>query len=418
LQKSTGFVFKREDTKPHLQSLLRVILVAGLHEYKTMVSRDPFTASGLNTTFAWSTDLPFSEYVERTQQMIARARVDLTPETREKIIGANSPYQWPARSKNKPKKGILLVHGLYDSPFTLRDIGDHFAGQSPEEDVLVRSVLLPGHGTVPADLMDVAYTEWLKAVAYGVETLAQEVDQICIVGFSLGGLLALHTALSDRRITGLILIAPAFALQSQHLLYFYLRIEKWLHLIFPHPLWYKRRSFQRDYTKYESFAFNAGVQIYQLILHTRKLLQQHTLSIPFFIAMSAEDDVVRPSSVMDFFARFSHPESRLLWYARHPHLLQDKRIIVKSSQFPAQKICDFSHTCLPIAPENPHYGMQGDYQDFLAYPDNQSPLDRAIFLGSASKKNMRAHNAMQRVSYNPDFAEMVREMGAYLERVG
>lgn len=376
-----------------------------------MLPRDPFTASGLNTVFEGGVDLPFAEYVERTQQMIARARVDLRPETAEKIIRANSPYEWPIQSKRKPKKGLLLVHGLYDSPFTLRDIGDYFAAG---EDVLVRSVLLPGHGTVPADLMDVVYTDWLKAVAYGVETLAQEVDQICIIGFSLGGLLALYTALLDKRITGLILIAPALALQSQHLLDLYLRIEKWLHLVFPHPRWYKRRPFQRDYTKYESFAFNAGVQIYQLILHTQQLLQQHTLSIPFFIAMSAEDDVVRPSSVMHFFTAFSHPESRLLWYTGHPRALQDKRIIVTSSQFPAQKICDFSHTCLPTAPDNPHYGIQGDYQDFLAYPDNKSPLDRAIFLGSASKKNMRAYTAMQRVSYNPDFKEMVRQMGVYL----
>ncbi|MGI9500774.1 MAG: hypothetical protein ACR2P3_12090, partial [Geminicoccaceae bacterium] len=42
-------------------------------------------------------------------------------------------------------RGILLIHGLNDTPFSMWDLGSRFAKAC----YLVRGVLLPGHGTVP-----------------------------------------------------------------------------------------------------------------------------------------------------------------------------------------------------------------------------------------------------------------------------
>jgi len=366
-----------------------------------------FQASGLNNQFHGGEGLPFADYIEKTRQMIAQARVDLTPATAEKTLNANTPYEWP--SANPGKQGVLLVHGLYDSPFTLKDLGNHFSTQG----LLVRSVLLPGHGTIPGDLLNVHYSEWVKAVDYGVETLAQEVDQLFIVGFSLGGVLALHKALLDTRIKGILLISPALALQSQWWVGQLVRWHKWVAWALPEGEWYKKRDFQHDYTKYESFTCNAGVQIYQLVLKTGQLLRQSNLSIPVFLTISAEDEVVCPKACLAFFASNTHPSSRLLWYTREPQTFQDARIRVENSSLPAQKIIDFSHTCLPISPDNPHYGATGDYQDFLAYPGNKSPAQQEIFLGAVSKANLKKHT-IQRLSYNPDFKRMVEESMQFL----
>ena len=44
----------------------------------------------------------------------------------------------------------------------MRDVGQHYA----EQGYLVRCILLPGHGTIPADLLTTSPTEWLKATEF------------------------------------------------------------------------------------------------------------------------------------------------------------------------------------------------------------------------------------------------------------
>jgi esterase/lipase len=362
-----------------------------------------FQPSGLNEQFTIEKNLSFADYLAKTRDMIAEARLDLTPATASKIIAANAPYEY--RPLSPARKGILLVHGLYDCPFLLQDLGKHFAAQG----LLVRSILLPGHGTVPGDLLNVHHSEWIKAVDYGVDSLAQEVAQIFIAGFSLGGVLAVYKALCDKRIQGLLLIAPALALQSQWLVGLLIRWQKWLQWRLPEQGWYVKRNFQKDYSKYESFCSNAAQQIYQLILKTKILLQQNTLSIPIFLTISAEDEVVCPKTCLTFFSANTHVNSRLLWYTPRPKIMQDSRIITKSSAIADKKIIDFSHICLPIAPSNSHYGVAGDYQSFLQYPDNQPPSNKEIFLGAVSRTNLN-RGVIQRLSYNPDFAAMLEEI--------
>ena len=75
-----------------------------------------------------------------------------------------------------------------DSPFMMRDIGEYFK----EKSFLVRSILLPGHGTVPGDLTNISYEKWIEAVQYGINSFEKETENLYIAGFSTGGALALH----------------------------------------------------------------------------------------------------------------------------------------------------------------------------------------------------------------------------------
>ena len=56
---------------------------------------------------------------------------------------------------------------------------------------LVLTMLLPGHGTRPGDLLDVTRGDWLGAARFGLATLKADAG-----GFSLGGLPALHAVLA------------------------------------------------------------------------------------------------------------------------------------------------------------------------------------------------------------------------------
>jgi len=108
-------------------------------------------------------NLSFADYILQCKDLIRKTRRDLanSPDP-EKIIEDNSPFELIPKSagNKKIRYGALLIHGLLDSPFVMRDIG----AELQEQGLLVRSILLPGHGTVPGALLNVTYEDWLQAL--------------------------------------------------------------------------------------------------------------------------------------------------------------------------------------------------------------------------------------------------------------
>ncbi|HEY1555419.1 MAG TPA: alpha/beta fold hydrolase [Kofleriaceae bacterium] len=86
--------------------------------------------------------------------------------------------------------GVVCIHGFTGTPQSIRYLGDrvHAAGYT------VHAVRLPGHGTTVDDLDRATWQDWATAVEDEVDTLRLSCDRVAVVGQSLGGLLALHTA--------------------------------------------------------------------------------------------------------------------------------------------------------------------------------------------------------------------------------
>ena len=122
----------------------------------------------------------FDEYAQKTEAMIAENRHFLTDEQQEEEIKANAPFEIRPEQNPETKRGILLVHGLGDSPLSFVDIGKELA----ERGFLVRTVLLPGHGTRPGDMINVDHKDWQSLVTRQVELLKNEVDEVYLGGFS------------------------------------------------------------------------------------------------------------------------------------------------------------------------------------------------------------------------------------------
>ena len=105
--------------------------------------------SSLNQHFVYKSQT-FAEYIAETREMIKNARLDLTDSTQDFIVQANSPAEWIPHI-GKVKNGILLIHGLCDSPHAMQSLFDHYKAKG----FLVRSILLPCHGSVPGDLVEI-----------------------------------------------------------------------------------------------------------------------------------------------------------------------------------------------------------------------------------------------------------------------
>ncbi|MBL0922056.1 MAG: alpha/beta hydrolase [Phycisphaerales bacterium] len=94
-----------------------------------------------------------------------------------------------------PIGGALLLHGLSDSPYSLRAIGERLH----KEGYTVIGLRIPGHGTCPAALAEARWQDWAAAVRIAMRGLRDKVPSsspLVLVGFSNGGALAVDYAIS------------------------------------------------------------------------------------------------------------------------------------------------------------------------------------------------------------------------------
>ena len=118
-----------------------------------------------------------------------------------------------------PVGAVVLLHGLTDSPYSLR----HIARRYRDKGFVAIAIRLPGHGTVPAALTDVEWEDWDAATRLAVREARRRVGPdkpLHIVGFSNGGTLAMKytlDALEDDRLARpdrVILISPMIGITS------------------------------------------------------------------------------------------------------------------------------------------------------------------------------------------------------------
>jgi len=193
----------------------------------------------------------------------------------------SDPDQWSPNwnrsfelSTDTPVAGVLLLHGMSDSPYSLHNLGTRLH----EEGAHVVGLRVPGHGTAPSGLAYVHWQDMAAAVKLAVYHLHEQLGDkpVYIVGYSNGGALALHYALSVIEdstlppIKKLVLISPEIGVTKlaglaiwQERIGYVLGLEKlrWVDVL---P--------EYDPFKYNSFAINAGDQAYRLTIENRKRL--------------------------------------------------------------------------------------------------------------------------------------------------
>lgn len=89
------------------------------------------------------------------------------------------------------KTGVLFIHGFTGGPYEVRPFVD-FLKQHTDWEIAVPT--LPGHG-VTSDLKNVTAESWMMEAELAMRKLQKEVDRVIVVGFSMGGLIAMYLSL-------------------------------------------------------------------------------------------------------------------------------------------------------------------------------------------------------------------------------
>ena len=175
----------------------------------------------------------------------------------------NRSFELQAKS---PRAAVLLLHGMSDSPYSLRHLGEGLNAAG----AYVLGLRMPGHGTAPSGLVEIRWQDMAAAVRLAMHHLAEQAGgrPLYIVGYSTGAALAVQYALAALeddtlpRVERLVLLSPAIGVTSvAALAVWQARLG---HLLGLDKLAWNSILPEYDPFKYNSFAVNAGDVVYQL----------------------------------------------------------------------------------------------------------------------------------------------------------
>ncbi|WP_342577561.1 alpha/beta fold hydrolase [Psychrobacillus sp. FSL K6-2843] len=89
------------------------------------------------------------------------------------------------------KTGILCIHGFTGGPYEVQPFVDYLEANTDWQIVVPT---LPGHGEI-LELKSLTAESWMMAAEQALRMLQKEVDRVYVVGFSMGGIIAIYLAL-------------------------------------------------------------------------------------------------------------------------------------------------------------------------------------------------------------------------------
>lgn len=283
---------------------------------------EDFTAAdaGSITTLADYLELEDRLFADLREQVYARIEPAERVAFNRYSAGSRSdpgiwPVDWnrsfhlePASAGGAPRGVALLLHGLTDSPYSLRSIGEHLAADGFE----VVGLRLPGHGTAPSGLVTFRVEDMQAAVRMAMLDLRRQAGPdlpIYMVGYSNGAALAVDytlSALEDEALpkpAGLVLISPAIGISRAAAI---AQLRTGLSSVpgFERAAWQVIQT-EFDPYKYNSFSFNAAGETHRLTRRvSRRVLEIAKGGVvegfpPVLVFLSTVDSTVRAEAVVD-----------------------------------------------------------------------------------------------------------------------
>lgn len=227
--------------------------------------------------------------------------------------------------------GCLLLHGFVGTPAEMRGLGETLATRGHT----VYGVRLAGHGGAPEELRSVHWHDWLYTAQDALHYLEGCCEQVVVVGFSLGGALALLLA-QQHTFARLALIATPLSLQGD----WRLRFLPVAHYVVPwfYPLEHADLNDPFVQARIREYDPNVDLsdpevcaairqsvripvraidQLQRVLRRARAFVPR--VQVPTLIMHGREDDIVAPANAKELLRRLGTPHKRLVWREQTGH---------------------------------------------------------------------------------------------------
>ncbi len=226
------------------------------------------------------------------------------------------------------RTGVLLLHGFGGSPVEVQPLAESLA----EKGYTVEVPLLPGHGTTPREFAATTNQQLLDAARGELASLRRRCDRVFLVGFSMGGLLALQLE-QDSKTDGLVLLSTPIQPWNDFADFEWLKAAAEggtrIHLFLPTfgiPALVKATRRERGDVpadliepSYAAYPAASCLHVLELIEEVKPTLSE--ITTPTLIMQSRDDYISAPSSAAYLYRHLGSTQKRLAYLQDSGHVI-------------------------------------------------------------------------------------------------
>ena len=225
------------------------------------------------------------------------------------IIPTAEPFFFPGN-----RVGCLFVHGFTGAPKEMRWMGEYLSGNG----FTVLGVRLAGHATRIEDMMRMHWQDWLASVEDGYCMLNGCVDQVFIIGLSMGGILSLLFS-SQHPVSGVVVMSTPYALPDDPRLPFIKIFSGIVPKVGKGPSDWHNPDAAKDHVEYPMFPTRGIIQLRELLSEMRTALP--LVRVPALIIQSKQDGSVTPQNAEQIFSSLGSQDKQLFWVENSGHVI-------------------------------------------------------------------------------------------------
>ncbi|MFZ7131860.1 MAG: alpha/beta hydrolase [Eubacteriales bacterium] len=211
----------------------------------------------------------------------------------------------PMLNHSNKKSGCLIIHGFGGNVKEVSPLAEYLAHQG-------FSTICPtlrGHTGNRKDLMNCTYKDWVTSAQKSYDQLYKECDRIFIIGFSMGGLIAIQLANNNPVEAIVTLNTPIYVWNIKNI---FLNIIQDIRCKNP------MNTF-RYLNACMSFPMKALIHFKRLLKCTKNIMKNVTC--PLFVVQSLNDDTVKLKSSDYIYQHVASPQKKKKIYEKSGHLI-------------------------------------------------------------------------------------------------
>lgn len=207
--------------------------------------------------------------------------------------------------------GCLILHGYTGGPQDVKPLVDYLKGHTIWD---IEVPTLPGHGSKLA-LGDVSHKNWIDAAENALYQLKEKYDEIYLIGFSMGGMIAAYLA-AKYKVDKLVLLATA----GKYISFKQLSIN--ISAVIGDGLkgnLTKNKNYLYYKNKFGEVPFKANIEFLRLIKFTRRYLKK--VESPVLIAQGQQDGLVPAKAAYYLDKEITSKQKEIVFFERSKHLI-------------------------------------------------------------------------------------------------